>query len=86
MDYGFILFPFKNFSFAMTLSEIFLPNPPPYFGTSQASNSSKFQPLLNFISIYFDLKSILVIFLNYGGLQRDYQFSFESWSQINFPD
>jgi len=51
MDYGFILFPFKPFYFAMSHVELFLPNPPPYFGSSQTSNSSKFQPLLDFISI-----------------------------------
>ena len=28
-------------------------------------------------------KSFSVIYLDYGGLQRNYQISFESWSQIN---
>ena len=71
MDYGFILFPFKNFSFAMTHVDILLPKSTPYFGLSQTPNSSKFQPLLDFLSIYFILKSFPVFYFGLLGFTKE---------------
>ena len=48
-----LFLPTQKISLAMTYVENFLPNPPPYLGSSQTSKYSKFQPLLDFIPIYY---------------------------------
>ena len=71
MDYGFTLFPFKNFSFAMTYVDTFLSKSTPYLGSSQTPNFSKFQPLLDFLSIYFILKTFSVFYFGLLGFTKE---------------
>ena len=84
MDFGFILFPFKPFSFAMSHVEIFLPNPALYLRSSQTSNSSKFQPLLDFISIYFILKHFSIIYFGLLWFTKEVPDPLSFWAQANY--
>ena len=86
MDFCFfLLFPFKNSSFAMSHVDIVFQIPPLPWIKSSLPPPASFNPFLIFILIILSSKLFLSFILDLGDLQRNHQNSFESWSQTNSP-